>query len=305
MNAPALSTTQSASAPRGQRADAWIDKVFGNLKRISSRGYAAVAFLLPRTQWLGLALPILIGVLWEIASRTGAVAAHLLPAPSALAQTFYALAADGSLAKHAGLSSVRVLAGFAIGAGLGLAVGALVALNRRVEALLDPSLQALRAVPSLAWVPLLLLWLGIDLAPKLTLIAIGTFFPMYLATVSGLRNVDRKLIEVGAQLGFTSRELVARIYLPAALPMLMTGLRASLGLGWMFLVAAELIAATSGLGYLLTDGREMGRADLVLVSIIVLALLGKASDAVLVAIEHRVLRWRDVVNHTQRVSLPT
>jgi sulfonate transport system permease protein len=244
----------------------------------------------------GAILPLVVLIAWEIVSRFGWIAPHLLPAPSTLAQTAYALALDGSLFKHIGVSTARVFAGFAIGGALGLLIGALVAMNRRAEALLDPSFQALRAVPSLAWVPLLLLWLGIDLAPKLTLMAIGTFFPMYLATVSGLRNVDRKLVEVGVQLGFSKADLLRRIYLPASLPAIMTGLRASLGLGWMFLVAAELIAATSGLGYLLTDGRETGRADLVMVSILALALLGKASDSILVAIESRVLRWRDVAD---------
>jgi sulfonate transport system permease protein len=245
---------------------------------------------------VGLALPSFALVVWELLSRLGFVAAHLLPPPSALVQTLYALSADGSLLKHIGVSTARVASGFGIGASLGLLLGALVALNRRAERLLDPSLQAMRAVPSLAWVPLLLLWLGIDTAPKLTLIAIGTFFPIYLATASGLRDVDRKLVEVGRQLGFSKRRLLTQIYLPASLPAIFTGLRASLGLGWMFLVAAELIAATSGLGYLLTDGRETGRADLVLVSIITLALLGKLSDALLVTIERRALRWRDVAD---------
>ncbi len=250
---------------------------------------------LPRRA-LALLLPAILLILWETLSRFGVITPHLLPPPSALAETAYTLAIDGSLFTHIGVSSARVAAGFVIGASFGLLVGTLVALNRTSESLLDPSLQALRAVPSLAWVPLLLLWLGIDLAPKLTLIAIGTFFPMYLATVSSLRNVDRKLVEVGVQLGFSRVSLLQQIYFPASLPGIMTGLRSSLGLGWMFLVAAELIAATSGLGYLLTDGRETGRADLVLVAIIALALLGKASDALLVALERRVLRWRDVAD---------
>jgi sulfonate transport system permease protein len=247
----------------------------------------------PRT-WLGFALPLALLILWETLSRFGVIAAHLLPPPSSLFDTTLALARDGSLFTHIGVSSARVGAGFVIGSALGLAIGAWVALNRTAAALLDSSLQALRAVPSLAWVPLLLLWLGIDLAPKLTLIAIGTFFPMYLATVSSLKNVDRKLVEVGVQLGFSKVLLLQKIYLPASLPGIMTGLRAALGLGWMFLVAAELIAATSGLGYLLTDGRETGRADLVLVAIIALAILGKISDAALVALERKVLHWRDV-----------
>jgi sulfonate transport system permease protein len=245
---------------------------------------------------LGLVLPVALLIVWELISKFGLVAPHLLPPPSTLAETTLTLARDGSLFTHIGVSSARVVAGFAIGSFLGLLIGAWVALNRTAESLLDPSFQALRAVPSLAWVPLLLLWLGIDLAPKLTLIAIGTFFPMYLATVSSLRNIDRKLVEVGVQLGFSKTLLLQKIYLPASLPGIMTGLRSALGLGWMFLVAAELIAATSGLGYLLTDGRETGRADLVLVAIIALAILGKLSDAVLVAIERVVLQWRDVAD---------
>ena len=244
----------------------------------------------------GLILPITLTALWELVSRAGWVAPHLLPPPSALLDTFVVLIRDGSLWRHIGVSSARVAAGFAIGASLGLALGSATTLNARLHRLLDPSLQALRAVPSLAWVPLLLLWLGIDTAPKLALIAIGTFFPMYLATASGLRDVDRKLVEVGQQLGLSPRAVLLKIYLPASLPALFTGLRASLGLGWMFLVAAELIAATSGLGYLLTDGRETGRADLVLIAILTLAILGKASDAMLVAIERRTLVWRDVAD---------
>ena len=164
----------------------------------------------------------------------------------------------------------------------------------QVEAYLDPTFQALRAIPSLAWVPLLLLWLGIDEAPKITLIAIGAFFPVYLNFVAGIQNVDRKLVEVGGIFGLKGRELVARIFLPATLPNLFTGLRSGLSLAWMFLVAAELIAATRGLGYLLTDGRETARADLVIVAIIVLALLGKLSDSLLQHAEKRLLGWRDV-----------
>jgi len=140
---------------------------------------------------------------------------------------------------------------------------------------------------------LLLLWLGIDEAPKITLIAIGAFFPVYLNFVAGIQNVDRKLVEVGGIYGLSGLRLITRIFLPASLPNLFTGLRTGLSLAWMFLVAAELMAATRGLGYLLTDGRETGRADLVIVAIIVLALLGKLSDSLLRWLERRLLSWRD------------
>lgn len=245
-------------------------------------------------QFKGWAVPLALLVIWEAAVQLGWVSAHLLPPPSELVGTLSDLAASGELWRHIGISSLRVLVGFAIGALLALLVGAAVGLSRELEAYLDPSFQALRAIPSLAWVPLLLLWLGIDEAPKITLIAIGAFFPVYLNLVAGIHNVDRKLVEVGGIFGVKGWRLIVRIFLPAALPNLLTGLRSGLSLAWMFLVAAELIAATRGLGYLLTDGREMARADLVIVAIIVLAALGKLSDSVLQGAERRLLVWRDV-----------
>lgn len=281
--APRASAAVNASAHPAAPAP----RVLAMPSRVQYR--AALMTRFPR----GLVLPLIATIAWEALSRLGFIAPHLMPPPSTLVSTAADLVADGSLVRHIGISSARVAAGFALGASMGLVLGAAVALSARLERLVDPSLQGLRAVPSLAWVPLLLLWLGIDMAPKLTLIAIGTFFPLYLATVSSIRNVDRKVVEVGQQLGLSATALMRSIVLPAALPGVMTGLRASLGLGWMFLVAAELIAATSGLGYLLTDGRETGRADIVLVAIIILALCGKVSDSLLVAIENRVLRWRD------------
>jgi sulfonate transport system permease protein len=186
-----------------------------------------------------------------------------------------------------------VFAGFGIGSALALLIGAAMGLSRRIDALLDPACQALRAIPSLAWVPILLLWMGIDEAPKITLIAIGAFFPVQLSVVAGIRDVDRKLIELGEVNRLNQRALFTRILLPASLPQIFTGLRTGLSLAWMFMVAAELIAATRGLGYLLSDGRETGRPDIVFGAILLLALLGKLSDSVLKSIETRTLSWRD------------
>lgn len=245
----------------------------------------------------GLIVPVLSLTVWESVVRLDWVSAHMLPPPSELLLTLADLGGSGALFGHIGISALRVLIGFAIGAGLALLVGAAVGLSRRIEALFDPTFQALRAIPSLAWVPLLLLWLGIDESPKITLIAIGAFFPVYLNFVAGIKNVDRKLVEVGGIYGLSGARLIGRIFLPAALPNLFTGLRTGLSLAWMFLVAAELIAATRGLGYLLTDGRETGRADLVLVAIIVLAVLGKLSDGLLQWLEHRLLGWRDTFDN--------
>jgi sulfonate transport system permease protein len=242
--------------------------------------------------WLGLLLPLGLLLAAELASRAGWLGANVLPAPSEVLQTLQQLAQQG-LIDHIAASSLRVSAGFALGAGLAVALGAWVGLSRFAAALLNPSFQAMRAIPSLAWVPLLLLWLGIDEAPKIVLIAIGAFFPVYMGVASGFRDVDRKLVEVARLRGLGSWALAQRVLLPAALPALLTGLRNGLSLAWMFMVAAELIAASQGLGYLLTDGRETSRADIVLAAIFLLAVLGKLSDSLMAALETRALHWRD------------
>ncbi|MGF6239462.1 sulfonate transport system permease protein [Paraburkholderia sp. GAS38] len=240
----------------------------------------------------GLALPVALLALIEVLVRTNVVPDHLLPAPSTIAQTLWQMGAT-RLGRHIAASTLRVAVGFGIGAALALVLGAAMGLSRRLDALLEPCFQALRSIPSLAWVPVLLLWMGIDEAPKITLIAIGAFFPVHLSVVAGIRGVDRKLVELGAIYRLKPVALFTRILLPAALPQIFTGLRTGLSLAWMFMVAAELIAATRGLGYMLSDGRETGRPDLVFGAIILLAVLGKLSDGAMRWLEHRVLNWRD------------
>jgi len=241
---------------------------------------------------LGWIVPLAALTLLELAAHLGWVSSRLLPPPSQIVGTLSALL-DQGLGQHIAASGLRVAAGFAIGAALAIALGLMIGLNRTIEALIDPCFQALRAIPSLAWVPLLLLWFGIDETPKITLIAIGAFFPVYFGLVSGISNVDRKLVELGEMYGLGALALARRIILPAALPSLFTGLRNGLSLAWMFLVAAELIAATRGIGYLLTDGRETSRPDVVLAAIVLLAVLGKLSDGALKWLEQRKLAWAD------------
>lgn len=242
--------------------------------------------------WLGWIVPVVLLGFAEIAAHVGWVQSRLLPPPSEVAQTLSSLVEQG-LFTHIGASVARVFSGYAIGAALAVLFGLIVGLSRHAEAIFEPTFQALRAIPSLAWVPLLLLWFGIDETPKITLIAIGAFFPVYLGLVSGIRNVDRKLIELGEMYALSGPALARRIVLPAALPSLFTGLRNGLSLAWMFLVAAELIAATKGIGYLLTDGRETSRPDVVLAAIFLLALLGKLTDGLLKWLETRELAWSD------------
>ncbi|SHM54295.1 sulfonate transport system permease protein [Pseudomonas asturiensis] len=254
-----------------------------------------------KTSGKGLVLPALIVVLLEFVVRIGWLPSYQMPAPSEIVLTLYNLA-DGALWKHISASLMRVLSGFAIGASLALVFAAWVGLSREAEAYLEPTFAGLRSIPSLAWVPLLLLWLGIGETSKIVLIAIGAFFPVYLNGVAAIRGIDRKLVEVGQMYGFSRYRLTRRILLPAALPGLFTGLRSGMSLAWMFLVAAELIAATKGLGYLLSDGRETSRPDIVLAAIVVLATLGKLSDGLLAGLEKRFLSWRDAFNGQSRES---
>lgn len=247
------------------------------------------------TKWAkALTLPILLIIICEYLVRSGFIEPYLLPAPSSLWQSLKDLA-ESDLLQHIWTSTWRVFLGFGIGSILGLFFAILVGLNKQAEAFLEPSFSAIKSIPSLAWIPLLLLWLGIDEGSKITLIAIGAFFPIYTNTVSGIHGVDRKLIELAKVYRLSYLQQIRQIILPAASPSILTGLRVSLSLSWMFMIAAELIAATQGIGYLLSDGRETSRPDIVIIAIILLAVLGKISDGLMRLIEHWLLRWRDVV----------
>jgi sulfonate transport system permease protein len=244
--------------------------------------------------WLtALAVPVALGVAWEVAVRTGIAPGRLMPPPSRLVHTAGALAASGELQTHVAATMMRVAIGFGIGAFAGTVIGMVTGASETARRLLDPSIQALRAIPSIAWVPIFILWLGIFETSKLALIALGVFFPVYLGMLSAIQGVDRKLVEVGRVFGFSGIGIMLRITWPAVLPTWIASLRS--GLGFMFVVAAELMGASEGLGYLLLDGQQMGRADSILVAMIVFALLGKASDGVLVALTRPLLRWQDTV----------
>ncbi|MEQ1446112.1 ABC transporter permease [Acinetobacter schindleri] len=242
----------------------------------------------------GITIPVIMILLCEILVRNGVIEPYLLPAPSSLWQSLTELA-EGDLWQHLWASSWRVFLGFGIGSGLGLVFAILVGLNRHAEDFLEPTFSAIKSIPSLAWIPLLLLWLGIDEGSKITLIAIGAFFPTYTNTVAEIQGVDRKLIEVARVYRLKYWQQIQQIVLPAASPGILTGLRNSLSLSWMFMIAAELIAATQGIGYLLSDGRETSRPDIVIIAIILLAVLGKITDSIMKLFEHRLLRWRDVI----------
>ena len=242
---------------------------------------------------LGLLLPLGAALLYEAAFRAGLVEARLLPSPSRILATLFDLAKSGELWTHILATILRVAAGFVIGAGVGTVLGALTGASETARRLLDPTLQALRAIPSLAWVPLFILWLGIFEASKVTLIAVGVFFPVYLGVMGAIANIDRKIVEVGRAFRLTRLQLARRILLPAILPDYIVALRSGLGLGFMFVVAAEIMGASEGLGFLLVDGQQLGKPDQILAAIIAFALIGKAADGFIVAASRPFLRWQD------------
>ena len=242
----------------------------------------------------GLVLPALVLGSWEIGARSGLLPANWLPAPTSVLSTLLDLASSGELLTHVLSTLGRLGLGFSVGALLGTLLGVSCGRSGRLRELLDPSVQALRSIPSLAWVPLFLLWLGIQETSKVALIAVGAFFPVYLNLLSGILAIDRRLVEVGLMNGYSGWSLSRYVLVPAALPAYLTGLRSGLGLAWMFVVAAELLGASRGLGYLMVDGQSTGRIELVIAAIFAFALLGKLSDQLLQKLETRLQPWRAV-----------
>jgi sulfonate transport system permease protein len=243
---------------------------------------------------LSLLLPIGLAVFWEVAVRMGWSNGRLVPPPSVIFNTFVDLARTGELQAHALTTLWRVAAGFAFGVAAGTILGALAGYSGLLHRLVDPTLQALRSIPSIAWVPLFILWFGIFEASKVILIAVGVFFPVYLGVMGAVVSVDRKIVEVGRVFRLSGLAMIRRILLPAVLPAYVISLRAGLGLGWMFVVAAEFLGASQGLGFLLVDGQQLGKPAQIVAAIVAFAILGKATDWLVVVATAPLLRWQDV-----------
>lgn len=238
--------------------------------------------------WL---VPVALIAAWQVASAQGWLSTRVLPAPLDVLRAAWALAVSGELWTHVKVSAGRALAGLAIGGSLGLVLGLLTGSQRWAETLLDSTIQMVRNIPALALIPLVILWFGIDESAKLFLISVSVFFPIYLNTFHGIRNVDPGLIEMGRSYGLTRWQLYRDIILPGALSSILVGLRFSLGLMWVILIVAETISAQSGIGYLTMNAREFLQTDVVLVGILLYALLGKLADVFARSLERWWLRW--------------
>ena len=253
-----------------------------------SDSFTVPAWLRPTLPWL---FPVFVLVAWQVASQAGWLSTRVLPEPWAVLKAFWVLASSGELWQHVAVSTWRALVGFAVGGGLGLALGLLTGTFRPAETLLDSTLQMIRNIPALALIPLVILWFGIDETAKLFLVALGVFFPIYLNTFHGIRSVDKGLIEMARSYGLSGFALWRHVILPGALPSVLVGLRFSLGLMWVLLIVAETISAQSGIGYLTMNAREFLQTDVVLVGILLYAALGKLADVLAKALERWWLRW--------------
>jgi len=239
--------------------------VIGNLSRVLPYMFAAVAIV----------------IVWQaVVVLTGAHIA-ILPSPWLTAETFAAMVLSGELFVHIGASMRRVISAWLLAASVAIPLGLAMGRIRTVERRIDPFIELFRPISPLAWIPMSILWFGIGEGGKIFILFIGTFFPTLLNTIAGVKGVDPVLIRAGQVLGCKNEAVLFRkVILPAALPSIVVGLRLSFGIGWAVIIAAELVAARSGLGFLIADGMEILRSDRVLVGMVVIALLGVVFDTV-------------------------
>ncbi|MEN3348654.1 MAG: sulfonate transport system permease protein [Bradyrhizobium sp.] len=238
--------------------------------------------------WLA---PVVLVIVWELLAQAGWLSPQVLPAPSKVVRTAFKLISAGSLLNDLGVSLLRAAAGFALGGSIGFLLGTLVGFSRIAEAAIDRSIQMIRAIPFLAALPLVIVWLGVGEAEKIFLVALGVTFPIYINTTLGIRQVDPKLLELGRVQGLGTLQLIRRIVLPGALPSILTGVRYALATAWLALVVAETIGAQSGIGFLAMDAREFLRTDVIVLTIVIYALIGVAADAIARSLERRLLAW--------------
>ncbi|MFG1914630.1 ABC transporter permease [Micromonospora sp. NPDC048898] len=236
--------------------------------------------------------PVALVLGWELAARTGLLAPEKLPAPSDVLATGWRLTRDGTLFVHLLDSLTRAGAGLLIGGVLALVLGTVAGLLRLGDDLADPPVQMARMLPHLGLVPLLIIWVGIGESLKISLVALGAFFPIYFNTYAGIRDIDERLVEAARTCGLGQAARLRHVVLPGALPSLFLGLRLAIGAAWLSLVVGEQVNAQTGIGFLMMEAREFSQTDVVVLGLVVYALLGLISDLALRVLERRMLTWR-------------
>ena len=241
--------------------------------------------------------PLALVLIWVTGSASGLIDPRILPAPWTIVATFGDLLADGRLQSNFLTSSVRAFLGLGFGIVIGLLLAIVSGLSRIGEALIDGPIQIKRAVPTLAMIPLLMLWLGIGETMKITIITLGVVVPIYMHTHNALRAIDERYVELAETLRMSQRDFLLQVVLPGAVPGFLLGLRFAVTLCWVSLVVVEQINATSGLGYMIELARTYGQTQIIIVGLVVYAFLGLASDGVVRLLERRLLSWRRTLAH--------
>lgn len=239
----------------------------------------------------GLIPIVILLAVWFLAADSGKLNPVVLPAPQTVWNSFVDMLRDGSLFKALGISIVRVLKGYFISVALGVGLGIVIGLSPHMQKLSNLLIQILRPIPPIAWIPLVILWFGIGEGSKVFLIFLGGFFTNLLNVIDGIRYTDKKLLEVAKVMETPKRKYIFELIIPAAFPSIFTGLRVSLGSCWTCVVAAELVASTSGIGYMISNARNYGLMDVVIVGMLSIGIIGKLMDVVLKKIEEKVLSW--------------
>ena len=246
---------------------------------------------------LAIIFPLALFVLWAVATEGGLVGANILPTPSSTARTLVYLFSSGEIWSHLAASLGRVVSGAALGAGLGLALGVALGLSQRARDYLLPSFQVFVYVPILAWLPILMLLLGLGETLKIVLVAKAVFTPVTLTAFSAIRDVPTAYVELGRVNGLKPAERLFGIVLPAALPSIWAGLRYAHSRAWTALLIVELLASSEGLGFIMVEGQQLLQLDVQIAAILVLAVVGVALDQLLAIPERRVARWRGAGFH--------
>lgn len=237
------------------------------------------------------ALPILLIIVWEGAALAGYTKPYTMPEPKAIINTIIEYIQKGKLQTNIWVSIVRVLEGFFVALVIGFILGINVSIFPKFNTFTDLVIQILRPIPPIAWIPLAILWFGIGEDSKIFIIFLGAFFPIFINMVDGVKGIDKRYFELADVYEIPKTKFVKQIILPGALPSIMTGIRLGLGNAWVCVVAAEMIGATSGVGYMLSDGRSLSRPDIVILGMLIVGIVGKLMDDFLLWLRKKLINW--------------
>lgn len=246
-----------------------------------------------KQEYIKYIVPIGIVLLWILATNFGKVPETSLPKISSVKRAFIEMIKSGQLYSDLGVSIRRVLAGYFVSGVIGITFGIFMGISKKGKLLFQTTLTAMRQIPMVAWIPLIILWAGIGEISKVVVILFAATFPIIVNTVNGIENTPQNFLEVAKMYRLSKRETFMKVYLPSSLPNLFVGLRLGLSASWMAVVASELIASSSGIGYRLNDARSLMRSDVVIVCMIIIGLVGILMDKIVTLIGELATNWEN------------